>query len=271
VPGAQLQSVIPLIVGILGVLAAVGFVLFLVGLVVRFTSLGSLIGMVDEIEEQEGTSFRSGLGKGWKRFLHLLAISILIGLGLALVAVVFVLILAIVGTVLLGPGILLLTSRGNAVAPGVLLLIGGGLVLVFLIMVFSLAISAFATVLRAYAFRSSVLDGKNVFDAVSAAWALIRSRLRESALMWLLLLAINLGLALISVPLGLLAAGAMVGPGLAIYAATKSLGGAILSAVPVLLIVIAVGILVQGIYTAFQSAVWTLMFRELVSTEPINE
>jgi hypothetical protein len=271
IPGAELERLVPVIVAVLGVLAVVGLALFLIGLVVRYTSFGALIGMVNETEEDDSTSFKSGLRTGWQRFLHLLAISVLIGIGLVVVTLVFMIVLAIIGALVLAPGILLVASQGNATAPGILLIVGGAMVLALLVLIFSLVVSALKTVLLAYAYRVSVLDGKNVFDALKAAWNLVRARLRESLLMWLLLLAINLGLALLAIPLGLMAAGAMVGPAVAIYAATESIGGAILSALPVLLIVIAISLVIRGVYLTFRSAVWTLMFRELKSTEGITE
>ena len=271
IPYTELQSLVPIVVAILGVLAVIGLVLFLVGLVVRYTSFGALIGMVNEVEEDDSTSFKSGLRTGWPRFLHLLAINILIGIGVAAVAIVLMIVLAIVGAVVLAPGILLVASQGDAVGPGSLLIVGGVIVLAFIVILFALVVSSVRTIFQAYALRSSVIDGKNVFDALGGAWALMRSRLRESLQMWLLLLAIDVGLALAAIPLGLMAAGAMVAPAAAIYSATKSIGGAILSAVPVLLIVIAVSLAVRGVYLTFQSAVWTLVFRELKSTETITD
>lgn len=264
------QGILAAALGILAVLAVIGFVLFIVGLIVRYTSYGALISMVNEVEESEETSVKSGLRSGWKRFLHLLGIKILIGLGTFVVVIAFLLILGILGAVLLAPGILLVTSKGGAIAAGVFILIGAGLVLALVILVFALALSAFVTVLRMYAFRSSVLEGKNVFEALGAAYGLIRTRMRESLLTWLLLLAINLGLALLAIPFGLMAAGVLIGPAVALYAATEAIWPALLVAVPILFVLILVTVVIKGIYLTFHSAVWTLTFRELERTQPIE-
>jgi hypothetical protein len=264
------QGILAAILGLLAVFAVIVFVMFIVGLIVRYTSYGALISMVNEVEESELTSFRSGLRRGWKRFLYLLGIRILIGVAAFIVVMAFLLLLGVLGAVLLAPGILLVTSKGGAVAAGVFVLIGTGLVLALMILVFALALSAFVTMLRMYAFRSSVLEGKNVLEALSAAYSLIRARTRESLLMWLLLLAINLGLGVLAIPFGLVAAGALIGPAVALFAATEAIWPALLVAVPIFFAIILVAVVIGGIYLTFRSAVWTLTFRELERTQPIE-
>ena len=93
---------------------------------------------------------------------------------------------------------------------------------------------------------------------------LVRRHLRQAVLMWLVLLGISLLVGLIAVPLALLGgAGGLVGPALLVYKTTHSWPMALLAAVPFLLLLIPLGVLVGGIYLTFQSAVWTLTYREL--------
>ena len=48
------------------------------GIIVRYTSLGALAGMVNDIEDREETSFRAGLSIGWARLLRLLGIDLVL-------------------------------------------------------------------------------------------------------------------------------------------------------------------------------------------------
>ena len=147
--------------------------------------------------------------------------------------------------------------------PGILVAVGGGLALLLLILLVSLALTALATLIRRFAFRACVLEGLGIFDALGASIALTRTRLREALLMWLLLLAINAALALLFIPLGLMGIGGIIGPAFATFRLTGSIGAAALSGLPVLLVIFLVGVFVGGVYVVFSSAAWTLTFREL--------
>ncbi|MFH1085113.1 MAG: hypothetical protein V1772_05065 [Chloroflexota bacterium] len=259
------QAVMAMIMGVIAVLLVVGLVLFVVGLIVRYTSQGALIGMVDEVERTECTTFKAGVRRGWSRLLYLLAIDILIAIAMFAAVMALVMVLGVLALVLLGPGIALVSAREGLVAPGVLLLIGGGLALVLVIVVVAVALSALSTIVRAYAYRGAVLDQQGVFEALKAAIARLRARPRESLLMWLLLLAIDVGLGVVMIPLGLIGAGALIGPAAATYAMTNEVWAAVLVALPILAVVGLVALFIGGVYLTFRSAVWTLTYRELAA------
>jgi hypothetical protein len=224
-----------------------------------------LIAMVDEVEASEGTSFKAGVRRGWSRLLHLLGIDILIRVVMFLVMLALIVVLGLLGLAVLTPGIALVSARENLTVPGVLLLIGGGLVVALVIVVVALALSALVTLVRTYAYRSAVLDQQGVLDALKAAIAKLRAHPRESLLMWLLLLAIDLALGVVTIPLGLVAAGALIGPAAAAYAATNEVWPAVLVALPIGVVLGLVALFINGVYLSFRSAAWTLTYRELAA------
>ncbi|MHB0856591.1 MAG: DUF7544 domain-containing protein [Anaerolineae bacterium] len=264
------EAIWPILLGILGIVLVFGIVWTIVGVIVRYTSEGALIGMVDEVEATETTSFRGGLNRGWQRLLRLFAIDLLIGVGTALVVVALVL-LAILGGGLIAALAAMLSQAGEGAGTlGIILGVLAGIVGVLLLIAIALALSAAVTLLREYAFRASVLDHMGVFDSLGAAWRMARANLKESLLMWLLLGLIGLVIGLVTIPIAILALGLIAAPAAALYALTESGALAALIAVPILLAFILVAIAVSGVVRTFVSAVWTLVYRELRAPRPVE-
>jgi len=265
------EALAPIVASIAAVVLLVALVAAIVGVIVRYTSLGALVGMVDEVERTENTSFKSGLQKGWSRFLRLFAINLIIGL--ATFVIVMVLIFLMIGGILLAatPAILLSEAGTGPGVAGILFAVAVGLVLLLLLILVSLALGAAVTLVREFAFRACVIDGKGVFEALGAGTALVRSRPREAVLMWLLMVAINIALGLLTIPLALLGAGGILGAPLLTFATTRSVLAAIGVALPFLLVIGLAGMVVGGIYLTFRSAVWTLTYRELRADEALAE
>ena len=271
VPPFYWEELAPIIIGVLAIASVVGLVTFVVSIIVRYTSLGALMGMVNEIEETEETSLKSGLGIGWNRLLRLFAIDLIIGIATFLVVLV-ILILAALATIIVVVPVAFLTSSGDGLgALGIILAVGAGLALLLLLILVFVALSALVTLIREFGFRACVIDREGVFDALGAGIRLTRGRLREAILVWLLLLAINLALGLLAIPLAVLAAVGLIGPALAAYNLSQSIWAAILAASPAMLLIIVVSAFVGGVYLTFRSAVWTLTFRELRGGELLGE
>ena len=269
--GMGMQEMLPAMLAIMGVLLIVGLILYVIGLVVRYTSYGSLIGMVDEIEESETTTFRSGLAKGWKRLLHLLATDLILGILTFVVTMVVLVAIGLVAALPLVPGIVMVSAGRGMIAVGVILIVLGALIGALLLLLYIMAISALTSLVRHYAFRASVLDQAGIIEGLTSSMRLIKSRARESVLMWLLMAVIELALGIVTIPLGLLALGGIVGPGAVMLASTGSVVAGILAALPGLLIVILVSSVIGGVYFVFRSAAWTLTFRELKSIEVLDK
>lgn len=268
------QGLIPIALGLLAIALIVGLALLIVGLIVRYTSLGALVGMVNEVEEAEHTSFQSGLRQGWARMLRLLAIDLLIGLGVFVVALALLVLVVAGALITIGPAVGLagfVELGGLAKAMGILwgVVVGLGFLLLFILI--ALALAAAVTLIREFAFRACVLEKKGVWEALSSGLALLRSHLREALLMWLVLLGIGLLVGLVLVPLALVGGvGGLLGPAFLAFKLSRSWPMAMLAAAPFLLVLVPLSILVGGVYLTFQSAVWTLTYRELREGKPLG-
>ena len=262
-PAFPWETLAPVILGIVGIIMVLALVTFIVSIIVRYTSFGALVGMVNEIEETERTSFKSGLGMGWSRLLRLFAIHLLIGVGVFIAVMVLIALLMGGALVSLVPGVFLIEAGGGLKVLGILVVVAASLGLLLMLIAAILALTAVTTLIREFAYRACVIDKRGVFDALGAGITLVRARLREAILMWLLMLVINMALSLAAIPLVLLGVGGVVGPALATYGATRSVGAAVLVAVPFGLVILAVSVFLSGLYLTFRSTVWTLTFREL--------
>ena len=257
------QAVVPVVLAVVAILLVVAFLVFIASIIIRYTSLGALAGMVDEVERTEHTSFKSGLTKGWSRLLRLFAIDLIIGIVVFVIVMALIVLATIAILLASAPAILLFQAGTGAGVAGILwaVAVGLGLVLVFILV--GLALAALTTLIREFAFRACVIDGKGIFGALGAGIALTRSRSREAVLMWLLLLAINLAVGLVAIPLALLGVGGILGPALLTFTTTRSVLAAIGVALPFVLIIALLSAAIGGIYLTFRSAVWTLTYREL--------
>ena len=265
------NQIMPVVLAVVGVLFVVGLVFLVLGILVRNTSYGALIGMVDEIEQSDRTTFRSGLRLGWGRFLRLFAINLVMGIVTAALVLVLIVVTVVGALLVAAPLIWLGNSGSGAVAPAIIIGVGAGLVLLLLFILVAIGLSALFTLVREYTYRACVLEKRGVFDAFGVGIALMRGRLRESALMWLLLVAVNLVVGLASIPVALLGLGSAVAPALAVWGATDSVWAAIAAAIPFLTILILLAVFVGGVYFVFRSAVWTLTFRELRGSVLLTE
>ncbi len=266
-----IEQGVPMVLGILAILAFFALALLVIGIIARYTSLGALAGMVDEIETREHTSFRSGLGKGWSRMLRLLAIDLLIGIGVFIILIPVIVVFVLGIAVAVGPAMVLARDRSGLMVLGIVWGIGVGLAVILLMILVAFVFSALVTIVREFAFRACVLDRQGVFDALRGAVALMRERLREALLMWLLLVGIRLVLGLVTVPLVLMGVGMTVVPALLAYRVAESFVAALVVAVPLLVVMILLGVVVGGIYLTFISAVWTLSYRELRGKQLLAE
>ncbi|HHX43501.1 MAG TPA: hypothetical protein GX714_05875 [Chloroflexi bacterium] len=268
--GADFSRAIPIILAIIGAVLLFAIVLWIVGIIVRYTSLGALIGGVDEVERTEDTTFRSSLNRGWRNLLPLFAIDLLISLATSVVVIAIILLAIAGGAFALVPAIVLAGNGGsNAVA--ILWGLGVGLIVLVGIIAVSIIVSAIVTLVRELAFRARILENQGVFDALGGAFRLIRSRLKEVLIVWLLLVAIDLALSVLFIPIAIIGAVGLVSPVLAALAITESVAVALIIGLPLLLFFILVTAVFGGIYLTYRSTVWTLAYRELRSDHLVAE
>ena len=243
------------------IVAAILIILALVILsaIVRYVSRTALIKMVDQNEQIGSTgTVGDGFKKGWsKPAWRMFLIDLLIWLPFAVIGLA----LLAIG---LSPLLLLGLNRMAINALAIVLAIGLSLIVLAVLIIVGLLLS----VLTELAYREAALAGARTMPAVSSAYALIRRRFKDVGLMWLLLFGVRIGWGLMMIPvffiLALLALVIAGAPALALYAATQSAAAALILGIPVALIVIgAPALFLAGLYTTFDSAAWTLTYREL--------
>jgi len=239
-------------IALVGLVLLFVFVAVVLSIIINYLSRGALIGMVREVEETGGTSVPSGWRKGRPYILRLFGIDLLLGIPAVIVGIVLV----VLG---LMPLFLLAAKNEAANILAIVLTVGLMLVVVALLIVMGLVLS----LLRELAFRQAVLDGKGVMSSIRDAYRLARANLKHVGAMWLLMAIVGIVSGAILIPLSLAVFAISAAPGFATYAASESpLAGivvGILFAIPGILVLSALG----GVYQAFQSAVWTLTYREL--------
>jgi hypothetical protein len=228
------------------------FVLTVLAVVLNNISRGALIGMVREVEETGNTSVRSGWRSGRSRLWSL------IGIDLVTAIPAFITAMALIALAM-APLLLLLAQRDALTALGILLTVVLSLAVILVVIVGGTALG----IVREFAYRQCVLEGKGVWRSIREGSRLVRANLRHAGLMWLVLFGVDLAVRVIAFPLILVGFGLAGGAGAAVYTATQSIVNAIVVglvlALPTLLVMAAIG----GVYLVFRSAAWTLAYREL--------
>jgi hypothetical protein len=227
--------------------------------VVRYVARTALYRGVDQIEAAGAApTWREGFRLGWSnRAFRLWLLDLAVWIPFVVIALV-----------LLGLGatpLLLLiidnpVARGIGVATtvGLELLIAG---LLFIAVLVLLALGQFWS-------REIALADRNLGEALVTGYRLVRARLKDVGVMWLLMAAIGLGFGLVMLPLFffvfMLALAVGGGLGFALYRLTDSVLWAAFVGLPLFLLIMLVPLmLIQGVYLVFESSTWTLTYREV--------
>ena len=225
----------------------------------RYVARAALYRSVDQIEETGvAPKWREGFRLGWSnRSFRMWLLDLIVGIPFVIAAVLLLMLGAT-------PLLLLAVDSSAAKALGVIATIGLELLILLLIMVAAFALG----VLGQFWSREIALADRSVGQALAIGYAMVRRRLKDSALTWLVLFGLGLayGLASIALVFVLVGIGLAVGLGigLPLYAMTKSVGWAVaLGLLPFLAILAVPLIFVQGLWLTFESSAWTLAYREI--------
>jgi hypothetical protein len=241
-------GVIAAIVGVACLAILIGIAIWVVSVIAR----GGLIAGVQQVEEQEHTSFGLAWRAGARRFWTLFGISIL--------AAIPLIILAVVGAIALiamfaGSGVAF-TSSNWAGATGIVtsIVCGGAFCCGMIIL------SIILQQIRLYAERAAIMEDLGWIEAFSRGWNVLKDNLGATIVFWLIFLAIGLVFAVVIMvvlavtvlPFAAVVANIDPGPWLI---APIVCGG---------LIAVIVAALINAIVQTFTSATWTLAYREMV-------
>jgi hypothetical protein len=240
-------------------------VILVVGIIVRYTSSGALIGMVDDVEQRDRTNLSVGFKSGWRNLLKLLGIDVVIGLGLVILGLIIVLVVFIGIMIGILPWRMLYHPMmgPNASSLGGIWGIFVGLGLAVMLIIIVMASAAVSTLIRELAYREAALENQGLFRALGRATRRVGQKFGKLGVMWLLLFSIDLAFGLVTLPLTIIGGMAVSAPfDVLTRPAHPSLAGFLL-AIPLLLVTALVGLFLNGVFTTFRSAVWTLTFREV--------
>jgi hypothetical protein len=163
---------------------------------------------------------------------------------------------------------------------GVIATIGLIFLLIFLAIVIAVALSLVIELMR----RACVLRGIGVMDSIRQGWQMVRTNFKDVFILWLILIGIQIGFFIITIPIilvlvaiGLVAGG---GVGAAIYFLVQALTTTIAGVVTALIIggllfllILSLPLLfLTGLKETYLSTTWTLAYRELnaLALQPEN-
>jgi hypothetical protein len=236
--------------------------LILVLSVLAYLGRAAMMRMVDAAE---GDGLRYSIGEGFGlalsgRTFRLFLLEFILGFGLLLVMLPLLLIAIL--------PIAMLVDAGNPSPIGIV--IGVGLLIIGIPLVILLAITW--RLLSQFWSREVVVAGADIGQAVGNAFGLLRHKLAAVGLLWLIMLVVGfvVGMAMIPVALVLAAFGLLtgVGVGAAVFAMTDGAILALAAGLPAFLLLVGAPLLIlAGIYSAFESSVWTLAWRSLTGRD----
>ncbi len=234
------------------------FVVVVAAVVLSNISVGALIGMVREVEETDHTTVRSGWRTGRSHLWSLIGIDLVTVIPAVIVALTLL-------TLALAPLLLLIPERGALAEREALSVLG--IVLTVLLVLGAVALiiigGTVLSVVREFAYRQCVLEGRGVGSSIREGYRMVRAHLRSVGLMWLLLLGIDLAVGVIVWPLAVVGFGLVGGAAATVYATSESVAAAIVVALVLGIPVGLISALVRGVYLVFQSSAWTLAYREV--------
>lgn len=231
----------------------------LAAVIVQYMARTALYRMVDQIEATGAApTWRQGFRLGWSnRAFRIFLLELLVGI------VVFLIVLVILAT---AASPLVLLAVGNDVVKG----IGVALAVLLLLLAVLLLLIAFIFlyVWGQFWAREIALRDRGIGEALSTGYALVRMRMKDLGVMWLLMAGIGIAFVIVLLPvfLALLAVGGGVGfaLGYAVHAATNDILLAALIGVPIGLVILGVPLtIISGLYETFSSSAWTLAYREV--------
>ena len=255
-------------------LACIVLILVVVSIIARNVAETSLIRLVDDYEKTgEKRSFREGFRMGWsKAAVRLFLINLVVAIPVILFLVVLI-------AVSLAP--LMLWVSGNTVSGifGTISTIGLG----FLSIMFFIILAVALNVLLHFVRRASVLGDLGVVEAYKEGFRLLRENLGSIFLMWLIMLGVGIGAALIMIPivlLSLVVSGVFSG---ILFLIVRGIAGLFLSgaamwivsggvAVPTFILLLTVPLaFAGGLVKVYKSTVWTLAYREITVLKVIPD
>jgi hypothetical protein len=254
-------------VGIAVLCCCVLMIVVVITILVQYVARTALYRMVDQIEETGGKpTWRDGFRLGWSnRTFRLFLLELIVVLTVGIAAII---VLAVAAS----PLLLLLVDSPAARWVGIGLTVALELFVILILLILAVALY----VLGQFWSREIVLANRGIGEALAGGYRLVRDRIKDVGLMWLLLFAIGFGWILVLLPIALaviLAAAVLgAGVGFGVYGVTHSIPWGVVAGLPIFMLIVLVPLtFLQGLYTVFDSGAWTLAYREVVHLSARSE
>ena len=257
-PGDIFPSDPNVIYAIVIAIICLALLLAVIAAVVRVVSRTAIIGMVGQISSVEAVTIRDGWHHGWSSGAwRVFLLSLVIGIPLGILSF-FLILLAF------APLLLLISGDEGLIIVSIILTVLAFLVVLLILLI----IYAIATPILELSWRRAVLDKQGVFDSLGDTFSLVKSKIKEVVIVWLLLFGIGFAWVFVAifVALASLLVAGVIGavPALLVYFLSGSFIGALIAGGPLFfLIFISLNSFVAGLYLIFRSSVWTLTHLEL--------
>ena len=231
-------------------LVIVALLITLVFIVLAVISTGGLADSVAAMDRGEQRRFFSTFRAGTSKFWRVLGIALLywlIGIG------IFLLILLVAGA-----PILLTFLLTESVAARVLVAVIFGLLGVVLLIVLNIPYR----IIGQFSLRKVAVDGERVRASIGGGYQLFRRNIGRSLLVWLINVALSVGIAIATLIVLLVLLLVLVGPGVVLYIAEYATTGLVVGGVGFLLFLVP-AVVIAGAVGAFSHSYWTLAYLRL--------
>jgi hypothetical protein len=236
-------------------------IVVVISVIVQYVARTALFRTVDQTEETGvKKTWRQGFRLGWSnRAFRLFLLELIVGLVVGLAAVIALAFGA-------SPLLLLLVKSPAVRWVGVGLTAAVELIVLLILLIAAAALS----VLQQFWTREIALADRGIGEAFAEGYQLVRVRIKDAGLMWLLLLAISFGWGIVMLAIGIVviltAAGLGAGVGLGVYGITHSIPWGVITGLPIFLVIAFLPLIfLRGLYAVFHSSAWTLAYREIAA------
>ena len=246
-------------------LLCVFFIIWIATLVLGEIGQGGLIANVDGIERGGSPSFGDGWRAGAARVRTLVGMRLLLAIPGILLGAIFaaIVVITIVGAAGSAAG----GRSGDDMFSTIL---GAGILSIVCLFLPLLCIFAIygllVGILETFGRRAIVLENLGAIDGLKRGWAVFRSRIGDSIVLAILLAVVGFVVGIvIAIPLAVFGVGAVVGTAV-LSNGIENMPWALV-AVGILLFVVLAAV-IGSYFTAMNSAVWTLAYREFAAPPP---
>lgn len=241
-----IEQYLGLIIFLIVFLVLIGIAFWIVSVAAR----GGLVYLVNEAAEERPVKAGPGWSVGFQYWGRLFLVRFLLYLPLVLI-VVIVLAVTIIPLALAG------SFDSDAFGVGMLGLCGGLAVLFLVLVVLGFVVE----LIDAFAQRHVVLGDTTAIEGIKAGWTNLKTRFKDSLLMWLIQLGFGLAFSIALVVLVVI----LAIPAVLVGIATGVFGGLLLGFLALLALMVPV-----AAFSTFSSALWTIFWRRMTGRELVQ-